>query len=102
MSPKKAILKALQGASEQGRPHVRPPQLPGYADRPERFQEAVNELLRARLVEGRKDAQGHMTIAVNQHRRREVERMLRPLWARPAVWAAVALLAAVGAGLVVV
>jgi hypothetical protein len=104
MSPKKAILKALHGASEQHRdgPHVRPPQIPGYTERPERYQEAVNELLRERLVEGRKDADGHLTIALNQHRRREVERMLKPVWARPAAWAALGLLVAVGAGLVVV
>lgn len=43
-----------------------------------------------------------MTIALNEHRRRDVERMLRPLWARPPVWAALALLIAVGAGLAVV
>jgi hypothetical protein len=43
-----------------------------------------------------------MTIALNQHRRRDVERMLRPIWARPAVWAALAILLAVGAGLVAV
>lgn len=104
MSPKKAILRALQGASErhQGELHLRPPQIPGYAERPERYQEAVNELLQARLVEGRKDADGHLTIALNEHRRGEVERLLKPLWARPAAWAALALLVAVGAGLVAV
>ena len=104
MSPKKAILRALQGASDEETrdAHIRPPQIAGYADRPERYQEAVNELLRERLVEGRKDADGHMTIALNQHRRRDVERMLRPIWAHPAVWAAVVVLAAVGVGVLVV
>jgi len=94
MSPKKAILSALEGASE-----LPPSSLPGYAERPERYKEAINELLRDRLLEGRKDADGRMTIALNEHRRREVERMLRPLWARPAVWAAIALLLALGVGL---
>ena len=105
MSPKKAILRALQSASdEEARDaHLRPPQITGYADRPERYQEAVNELLRQRLVEGRKDADGHMTIALNEHRRQDVERLLRPIWARPATWAsAVLLLAAVGVGVLVV
>ena len=105
MSPKKAILRALQNApAEEARgAHIRPPQISGYADRPERYQEAVNELLRERLVEGRKDADGHMTIALNEHRRRDVERMLRPIWARPSTWAAaVLLLAAVGVGVLVV
>lgn len=102
MSPKKTILRELQGAYERrsDSPHVRPPAIPGYADRPERYQEAVNELLQARLVEGRKDADGHLTIALNEARRTEVERMLRPLWARPTIWAVFALLLAVGAGLV--
>lgn len=98
------ILEALRGASERetSKPHIRPPEIPGYAERPERYQEAVNELLRERLVEGRKDDDGRMAIALNEHRRRDVERMLRPIWARPVVWAAAVLLAAVGAGLFVV
>jgi hypothetical protein len=104
MSPKKRILTELKSALERSpdAPHVRPPALPGYAEQPERFQSAVNELLRTRLVEGRKDAAGHMIIAINQHRRPDVERMLRPVWARPIVWATAAALLVVGAGLVVV
>ena len=104
MSPKKAILRALKGAHDvhRGEAHVRPPSIPGYSERPDRYQEAVNELLRARLVEGRKDAEGHLTIALNEHRRREVDRMLKPLWAKPAVWAVVVVLLALGAGLAVV
>lgn len=99
MSPKRQILQALQIAS--GSPseqvHVRPPTIPGYSTEPERYQRAVNELLQARLVEGRKDAEGHMTIALNHHRRDEVERILRPLWTRPTVWAALATVALLGA-----
>jgi hypothetical protein len=103
MSPKKTILRELQGAAgtRSDTAYVRPPAIPGYAERPERYQEAVNALLQARLVEGRKDAAGHLTIALNQARRSDVERMLRPLWARPAIWAVFALLA-VGVGLVAV
>jgi hypothetical protein len=101
MSPKKTILRAVRGASERdpGAPHVRPPTIPGYGTRPHRYQAAVNELLQARLLEGHKDADGHLTIALNEARRREVERLLRPLWARPVAWALLALLVAVGAGL---
>lgn len=103
MSPKKTILKELSRASTgpESRP-VRPSSLPGWSERPEQFQKAVNELLQARLVEGRKDPEGHMAITLNEHRRGDVERMLRPVWARPAVWAAVAALLAVGAGLAVI
>jgi hypothetical protein len=98
MSPKKAILRTLSGGGRQ----VRPPTIPGYTEHPERYQAAVNELLQARLVEGRKDADGHMTLALNEHRRQDVERMLRPLWARPAVWAVLATLLAAGAGVVAI
>jgi hypothetical protein len=99
MSPKRAILTALKGASER---HVRPPSIPGYAERPDRYQQAVNELLQARLVEGRKDAEGHLTIALNEHRRQDVERLLRPIWAKPVIWAVAVALLALGAGLAVV
>jgi len=97
MSPKKKILRAVAGATE-----VRPSSIPGYAERPERYQEAVNELLQTRLLEGRKDAEGRLTIALNEYRRRDVDRLLKPLWTRPAVWVTIAALLAVGAGLVVV
>jgi hypothetical protein len=96
MSPKKTILKALKAA-----PELRPPTIPGYVEQPARYQEAVNALLRDRLVEGRKDAEGHMTIALNEHRRGDVERLLRPLWARPALWAALGALVVAGAALLV-
>ena len=104
MSPKKTILRQLQRAHERlpAIPHVRPPTIPGWSEQPERYQQAVNELLQARLVEGRRDGEGHMTIALNEHRRGDVERLLRPLWARPAVWAVLVAVLALGAGLVVV
>jgi len=102
MSPKKAILQALKGAeSAQPQSSVRPPTIPGYSDQPERFQRAVNELLQARLVEGRRDADGHMTLALNHHRRADVDRILRPVWTRPGLWAGLALVAALSAWLVV-
>jgi hypothetical protein len=104
MSPRKTILRELSRAHKQaaeGDAHRRPAAITGYGANPERFQKAVNDLLQARLLEGRKDADGHMTIALNAHRMREVERELRPIWARPAVWLAVALVLAIGAGLAV-
>ncbi len=48
-------------------------------------------------MEGRKDEEGHMTIALNAHRIEDVRRELRPLWARPTVWALVAMVAVLGA-----
>jgi hypothetical protein len=99
MSPRKAILRELSKAGAGTGPvYARPSTLPGFSESPEKYQKAVNELLQARLLEGRKDEQGHMTIAINEHRRADVEKEIKPVWARPALWAAiVVLVAAVGA-----
>lgn len=90
MSPKKTILQTLTRTYQesQGSVYTRPARIPGFEQDPERFQKAVNELLKDRLIEGRKDDEGHMAVALNTHRVAEVQRHLRPLWARPAVWAA--------------
>ena len=101
MSPTKTILRELQRAHEEslGAALVRPASIPGFAADPDRFQKAVNELLKDRLIEGRKDEEGRMAVALNAHRLTDVRRVLRPAWAHPAVWAAVALMGALGAGL---
>ncbi len=103
MSPKKRILRELALVHEPGTTFsfVRPADIPGYAEKPERFQGAVNELLKDRLIEGRTDAEGRMSIGLNEHRMDEVRRTLRPVWARPAVWAAVAIVVGVGVGFAV-
>jgi hypothetical protein len=104
MSPRKTILRELSRAQPhdgEGPSFTRPSSIAGFAEQPDKYQKAVNDLLQARLVEGRRDAQGHMTIALNQHRMSDVRRELRPLWARPTVWVVIVLLvAAMGAGLV--
>jgi hypothetical protein len=89
MSPKKRILRELALVHEPGTTfgYVRPSDLPGYAETPERYQGAVNELLKDRLIEGRTDAEGRISIGLNEHRMDDVQRALRPLWARPEVWA---------------
>ncbi len=104
MSPTKTILRTLQRAhaSSQGTAFVRPATIPGFDAAPERFQRAVNELLKERLIEGRKDEEGRMAVALNAQRLADVRRVLRPAWAHPALWAAVAVAAvgALGAGFV--
>ena len=98
MSPRKTILRELARAeSGAGTAYVRPSTLPGFSKEPEKYQKAVNELLSDRLLEGRKDDEGHMAIAINQHRRKEVEKELKPVWASPILWVAL-LLAVVAAG----
>ena len=100
MTPTKTILRALQRAHQesQGAALVRPATIPGFAADPDRFQKAVNELLKDRLIEGRKDEDGRMAVALNAHRMADVRRVLRPAWAHPALWAAAALMGAIGAG----
>jgi hypothetical protein len=101
MSPRKTILRELSRKYEQnsGQALTRPADIGGFGTDPEKFQKAVNKLLQDRLIEGRKDQEGHMALALNGHRLGEVRRELRPLWARPSVWAVVVLVAvAVGAG----
>jgi len=99
MSPKKTILRELSRAGAEQ--YTRPSTITGFSTAPDKYQKAVNELLRSRLLEGRPDEEGHMAIAINEHRRKDVDRELRPVWAHPAVWAAVVLIAAVGAGLAI-
>jgi hypothetical protein len=101
MSPRKTILRELSRSAAGAGSFTRPASIRGFSEQPDRYQKAVNELLQARLVEGRKDDEGHMTIAINEARRGEVQRELRPFWARPAVWAVLVLVAAVGAGLAI-
>ena len=101
MSPRKTILRELsrQYETSSGQALTRPTDIHGFGREPEKFQKAVNQLLSDRLIEGRKDGDGHMALALNGHRVGDVRKELRPLWARPAVWAlALLLVVAVGAG----
>ena len=103
MSPRKHILRELELVGEPGSAYsyVRPADIPGYQTAPERYQAAVNELLRERLIEGRADADGRMSIALNAHRIAEVRKALRPVWARPLSWVAAAIVLLLGVGLAI-
>lgn len=104
MSPRRIILRELVQTRDQSgsATYVRPESIPGFDQRPEKFQQAVNQLLKDRLIEGCKDDGGRMALAVNDHRLDEVRRAARPIWARPAVWAvAVVIIAAAGLGFMV-
>ena len=97
MSPKKTILKALsdQLKGEGSAAPVRPSTIPGFQQAPEKYQQTINALLKDRLIEGVKDGEGRLAISLNVHRSREVQKVLRPLWAHPALLALAALSAAV-------
>ncbi|MFC1791391.1 hypothetical protein ACFL0I_02870 [Gemmatimonadota bacterium] len=102
MSPKKAVLKALSESHRKDGAGklIRPAAIPGFQESPEKYQKTINQLLGDRLIEGIKDQEGRMALALNSHRMRDVERELRPLWAHPAVITLMALMAvALGWGL---
>jgi hypothetical protein len=103
MSPRKEILRQLNRADAPtgNAEFTRPSEIPGFAQEPGKYQKAVNRLLQERLIEGKKEADGHMVIALNRHKLAEVRRELRGPWASPMVWAAVAVLAALTAFFVV-
>jgi hypothetical protein len=79
---------------------TRPANIPGFQAKPEKYQQAVNSLLQERLIEGAKDPEGRMAIALNPQRMADVQRELRPFWFHPAFLAFMGLLAvAAGVGL---
>ena len=96
MSPKRKILQALRDQNAvSGEPgSVRPSAIPGFTDSPEKYQQTINALLKDRLIEGMKDPDGHRAISINSHRERDIQRVLRPLWAHPGLIAAATLSAA--------
>ena len=86
MSPRKDILRQL--ARSEAADFTRPSELPGFDEDPEKYQRAVNRLLQDRLIEGKKDDEGHMAIALNSHKLPQIRREMRAPWASPAVWIA--------------
>ena len=88
MSPRKTILRELdQLHSDQGSGrYARPSAIPGFGKQPSKYHRAVNGLLSERLIEGKKDEEGRMAIALNPHRLDMVRKELRPWFARPMIW----------------
>ncbi len=96
MSPKKTILRTLSKQQNgDGTPSaIHPSTIPGFQQDPARYQETINVLLKDRLIEGSKGGDGRMAISLNTHRQKDVRRVLRPIWAHPAVLALLGLSAA--------
>ena len=88
MSPRKTILRELdQLPSDEGSVrYARPSTMPGFGKEPTKYQEAVNGLLKERLIDGKKDGEGRMAIALNPHRMADVRKEIRPWFARPSTW----------------
>ena len=87
MSPRKTILRELTDLhSDSDKRYARPRTIRGFDNHPAKYQSAVNELLKDRLIDGMKDAEGQMAIALNEHRLADVRKELRPWFARPIAW----------------
>jgi hypothetical protein len=99
MSPRRTILRELSRSDAQAsNGYTRPASITGFAEKPARFQAAVNELLQERLINGTKDEEGRLAIAINTQRIQDVKRELRAWWQRPSTW--VVAFVALGLGLV--
>ncbi len=95
MSPRKTILRELTDlGSDTEKRYARPRTIRGFDDKPAKYQSAVNELLKDRLIDGMKDADGQMAIAINEHRLADVRKELRPWFARPVTWVGTAMVVA--------
>jgi len=91
MSPRRTILRELSRRHQNGMTgYTRPGDITGFASNPSRYHTAVNALLQERLINGTKDADGRLAIAINDHRAADVRKELRPLGARTVTWLAVA------------
>lgn len=102
MSARRTILRELNARHEKdGGNYTRPDTITGFTQNRERYQAAVNELLQERLINGTKDGEGRLAIALNTHRLADVRKELRPWYARPFAWmgagaAATVVIAAIG------
>jgi len=94
MSPRKAILQELTQAHQNGVEGTRPSSIRGFSENSSKYQSAVNELLKAQLINGQKDSEGLMAISLNPLRVGEVHKELRPIFARPGIWAGLMVVAA--------
>lgn len=96
MSPRRTILRELRKRrDEDAERYTRPANIPGFSDNPGRYQQAINRLLQERLINGTKDDDGRLTIALNEHRLVDVSKELRAWFARPAALIVVVLVVAI-------
>ena len=91
MSPKKAILRELRAAGPNS-PRL-PTEIPGFSKDAPRYREAMNELLKDRLISGGKDDEGNMVVTINEARAKDVDRALRPV----PIWLVAGLILVAGA-----
>lgn len=92
MSSRRTILRELRKRHAEGAGrYTRPATIPGFNANPGRYQRAINRLLQERLINGTKDEDGRLAVALNEHRLGDVSKELRAWFARPVAWVAAAL-----------
>ena len=75
MSPRKNILRDLKAAGPES--YKLPSDIPGFNANAPKYREAMNELLKDRLISGGKDDEGNLVVAINAARSKDVDRALR-------------------------
>jgi len=102
MSPRQTILRELSRHHERNGHDTltRPSEIAGFAERPADYQKAVNQLLQDRLIQGRTDDEGRLTIGINDHRAADVRKAIRPVWLHPGAWVVLVAVLAAAATLV--
>jgi hypothetical protein len=98
MSPRRTILRELDRQRRAGAgEYKRPADIAGFGKEPAKYQAAINTLLQERLINGRKDEEGRLAIAINDDRLADVTKALRPPFARLVLLLAVLAVVAIGA-----
>jgi len=88
MSPTKNILRQLERVHEKTPGEFTAPRsLTGFDPADPKHTQAMNQLLRDRLINGVKAEDGGMAIALNTGNIGAVNKALRPWYASPGVWA---------------
>lgn len=87
MSPRKSILRHLKRVHEQDPDgFTTPREIAGFDPGDPKHTQAVNQLLKDRLINGVKAPDGGMAIALNTGNLTAVQRALRPWYADPRLW----------------
>ena len=97
MSPRKHILRHLHEVHGQSPGELTSARsISGFDPGDPKHTEAMNQLLKERLINGQKASDGGMAISLNSGNLAAVNKALRPWYARPALWAVLVLVSGLG------
>jgi hypothetical protein len=87
MTLRRTILSDLHNRHKNGDTgYIRPTGVPGFTVQPSQYQVAINQLLSERLLNGSKDSEGRLVIALNAGRLADVQKELQPWFLRLLPW----------------